>query len=116
MRDSGGRGRAPPLSRDYTPLYRYAMPRYACPTDKTQRDLSSLPPSHPPARHQGKCWIEGDNARRSGDSRSLYGPVHLGLIEGRAVCIVWPPSRMGLVRNELPLGKVVVRGGASDSL
>ncbi len=37
----------------------------------------------------------------------MYGPVHLGLLEGRAVCVVWPPHRIGLVRSELPKGKVI---------
>lgn len=24
---------------------------------------------------QGRCWVEGDNAEASGDSRNMYGPV-----------------------------------------
>ncbi|WIA11859.1 hypothetical protein OEZ85_011945 [Tetradesmus obliquus] len=46
---------------------------------------------------QGRCWIEGDNAPMSGDSKSAFGPVHLGLLEGRVTHIVWPPARMGRV-------------------
>ncbi|GAX72811.1 hypothetical protein CEUSTIGMA_g266.t1 [Chlamydomonas eustigma] len=55
----------------------------------------------------GHCWVEGDNSRRSCDSRTSYGPVHLGLLEGRALCVIWPPSRMGWVNGELPPGKVL---------
>lgn len=43
----------------------------------------------------GRCWVEGDNKSKSGDSRSQYGPVHLGLFEGRVTHIVWPPWRIG---------------------
>eukprot|EP01116_Phalansterium_solitarium_P017915 TRINITY_DN4557_c0_g1_i2.p1 TRINITY_DN4557_c0_g1~~TRINITY_DN4557_c0_g1_i2.p1 ORF type:complete len:287 (-),score=31.27 TRINITY_DN4557_c0_g1_i2:73-933(-) len=39
----------------------------------------------------GHVWLEGDNAATSIDSNH-YGPVPLGLIEGRALGIVWPPS------------------------
>lgn len=56
---------------------------------------------------QGRCWIEGDNAARSGDSRTLYGPVHLGLLEGRAVCIVWPPDRIRMLPRAEVKGKVI---------
>jgi inner membrane protease subunit 2 len=49
---------------------------------------------------QGRCWVEGDNSARSAssaDSRTAFGPVHLGLLEGRVSHIVWPPSRVGRV-------------------
>jgi len=46
---------------------------------------------------QGRCWIEGDNAEKSGDSVTAYGPVHLGLLEGRVTHVVWPPWRAGRV-------------------
>ncbi|KAK4533060.1 hypothetical protein CCYA_CCYA15G3917 [Cyanidiococcus yangmingshanensis] len=42
---------------------------------------------------RGCCWIEGDNRALSRDSASHYGPVPLGLIEGRVIAIVWPPGR-----------------------
>lgn len=45
----------------------------------------------------GRCWVEGDNAAVSGDSRSAYGPVHLGLLEGRVSHVVWPLERIGRV-------------------
>jgi inner membrane protease subunit 2 len=41
--------------------------------------------------------VEGDNASASGDSKTAYGPVHLGLLEGRVSHIVWPPARAGRV-------------------
>lgn len=40
----------------------------------------------------GRCWIEGDNEACSRDSR-LFGPVPLGLVEGRVSFVIWPPSR-----------------------
>jgi inner membrane protease subunit 2 len=42
---------------------------------------------------RGYCWVEGDNRATSRDSASQYGPVPLGLIEGRVTAIIWPPGR-----------------------
>ncbi|KAI3474199.1 hypothetical protein Pfo_028987 [Paulownia fortunei] len=44
----------------------------------------------------GHCWVEGDNAACSMDSRSL-GPIPLALICGRITHVVWPPQRIGRV-------------------
>ena len=41
---------------------------------------------------EGHCWIEGDNHRKSIDSNE-FGPVPLGLIQSKAVGIVWPSER-----------------------
>eukprot|EP00798_Chlamydomonas_sp_ICE-L_P013407 gene13406-19258_t len=57
----------------------------------------------------GRCWIEGDNASRSEDSRRSYGPVHLGLLEGRATFILWPPSRAGWIKAVLPEDKLLCK-------
>jgi hypothetical protein len=61
---------------------------------------------------QGRCWIEGDNRSHSTDSRNMYGPVHLGLLEGRAVCVVWPPHRLGWVKSEKTKGRILSEAGA----
>ncbi|KAL0333207.1 UNVERIFIED_CONTAM: Mitochondrial inner membrane protease subunit [Sesamum angustifolium] len=45
---------------------------------------------------EGHCWVVGDNAACSVDSRSL-GPIPLGLICGRITHVVWPPQRLGRV-------------------
>jgi len=45
---------------------------------------------------KGHCWVEGDNAHLSRDSRD-FGPVPLGLINGVVVGIIWPPSRMSFL-------------------
>uniref|UniRef100_R7W5W1 Mitochondrial inner membrane protease subunit 2 n=1 Tax=Aegilops tauschii TaxID=37682 RepID=R7W5W1_AEGTA len=39
---------------------------------------------------EGHCWVEGDNGSVSRDSRT-YGPVPLGLVQGRVTHVVWPP-------------------------
>eukprot|EP00775_Hariotina_reticulata_P006100 gene6100-6338_t len=56
---------------------------------------------------QGRCWIEGDNVAMSGDSKSAFGPVSLGLLEGRVTHIVWPPSRIGRVAVQPQPGRVL---------
>ncbi len=43
---------------------------------------------------EGHIWALGDNPNNSNDSR-VFGPVPLGLVHGRIVYRVWPPSRFG---------------------
>lgn len=43
---------------------------------------------------EGHVWVEGDNWRATKDSNT-YGPVSKSLINGKAVCLFWPPSRFG---------------------
>ncbi|KAF6998161.1 hypothetical protein CFC21_014304 [Triticum aestivum] len=50
---------------------------------------------------EGHCWVEGDNGTASWDSRS-YGPVPLGLVQGRVTHVLWPPSKMGRVDKRVP--------------
>ncbi|KAI4969074.1 hypothetical protein ZWY2020_046404 [Hordeum vulgare] len=50
---------------------------------------------------EGHCWVEGDNGSASWDSRS-YGPVPLGLVQGRVTHVVWPPGKMGRVDKKVP--------------
>ncbi|KAF7050776.1 hypothetical protein CFC21_059095 [Triticum aestivum] len=54
---------------------------------------------------QGHCWVEGDNAARSWDSRS-FGPIPLGLINGRVTHIIWPPSKIGRVERKWPEDRI----------
>ncbi|EFJ43524.1 hypothetical protein VOLCADRAFT_119055 [Volvox carteri f. nagariensis] len=56
----------------------------------------------------GRCWLEGDNPEASGDSRNMYGPVHLGLLEGRVTHVIWPPWRIGAVRRWYPADRLIV--------
>ncbi|CAO2822778.1 unnamed protein product [Amaranthus hypochondriacus] len=56
-------------------------------------DTVKIPPGH--------CWVEGDNSAASADSRS-YGPVPLGLAQGRVTHVLWPPQRMGKVERVVP--------------
>ncbi|XP_010275866.1 PREDICTED: mitochondrial inner membrane protease subunit 2 [Nelumbo nucifera] len=53
---------------------------------------------------EGHCWVEGDNSASSLDSRS-FGPVSLGLVQGKVTHIVWPPQRVGQVRRSIPEGR-----------
>lgn len=41
---------------------------------------------------RGYVWVVGDNLSNSTDSRK-YGPVPLGLIRGKIVARLWPPSK-----------------------
>jgi len=41
---------------------------------------------------KGSCWVEGDNHKNSIDSND-FGPIPLGLIQSRAIAIVWPWDR-----------------------
>ncbi|XP_037441954.1 mitochondrial inner membrane protease subunit 2-like [Triticum dicoccoides] len=50
---------------------------------------------------EGHCWVEGGNGSVSRDSRA-YGPVPLGLVQGRVTHVVWPPSKMGRVHKRVP--------------
>mmetsp|Transcript_12428 Transcript_12428/g.22237 ORF Transcript_12428/g.22237 Transcript_12428/m.22237 type:complete len:166 (-) Transcript_12428:74-571(-) len=63
---------------------------------------------------QGRCWVEGDNRAESGDSRNLYGPVHLGLLEGRVTHVVWPPWRIGSVPQVYQHEKVILEHKSSS--
>lgn len=54
---------------------------------------------------EGHCWVEGDNAARSWDSRS-FGPIPLGLVKGRVTCIIWPPSKIGRVERKMPEDRI----------
>ncbi|CAK9785623.1 putative peptidase [Cutaneotrichosporon oleaginosum] len=74
-----------------------------------------LPPAPPrpvqvPAGH---CWVEGDSTFRTIDSNT-YGPVPLGLLDGRVVCIVLPFDRFGMVPNGVgkSAGRVLRQGEA----
>ncbi|KAL9262699.1 Mitochondrial inner membrane protease subunit 2-like protein [Drosera capensis] len=50
---------------------------------------------------EGHCWVEGDNAASSFDSRS-FGPIPLGLAHGRATHVLWPPQRIGQLQRIFP--------------
>eukprot|EP00043_Microstomoeca_roanoka_P017788 m.186545 g.186545 ORF g.186545 m.186545 type:complete len:172 (-) comp16701_c0_seq5:1558-2073(-) len=54
--------------------------------------------SHYVTIRAGHMWVEGDNGARSVDSTS-FGQVSQSLVEGEAVCIIWPPSRWGRIQS-----------------
>ncbi|XP_054263614.1 mitochondrial inner membrane protease subunit 1 [Macrosteles quadrilineatus] len=45
---------------------------------------------------RGHVWLEGDNRSNSSDSRA-YGPVPIGLLRGRVLCVIWPFSHATLL-------------------
>ncbi|KAJ9199696.1 hypothetical protein DTO164E3_4581 [Paecilomyces variotii] len=47
---------------------------------------------------EGHVYLAGDNLPWSRDSRN-YGPVPLGLVNGKIIARVWPPSKMQWVTN-----------------
>lgn len=49
---------------------------------------------------EGHVYLAGDNLPWSRDSRN-YGPVPLGLVNGKIIARVWPLSKMQWVRNPM---------------
>lgn len=53
----------------------------------------------------GRLWVMGDHRSRSGDSRANRdagdGTIGVDQVVGRAVAVVWPPSRATVLRNRL---------------
>lgn len=54
---------------------------------------------------EGHCWVEGDNAAMSWDSRS-FGPIPLGLIRGRVTHVIWPPRRIAKLERKIQAGRL----------
>eukprot|EP00741_Cyanophora_paradoxa_P011421 tig00020556_g11032.t1 len=50
---------------------------------------------------RGHVWMLGDNPGMSTDSRA-YGPVPMGLIRGRALCLLKPGDRRGPIPGPPP--------------
>ena len=49
---------------------------------------------------EGHVYVVGDNMPWSRDSR-IYGPVPLGLVNGKVSAVVWPWSKMRWLHNPL---------------
>lgn len=49
---------------------------------------------------RGHFWVEGDNAMHSIDSNE-FGPISRGLVVGKVVFVLWPPSRFGTELNHV---------------
>lgn len=60
---------------------------------------------------EGHCWVEGDHTGHTLDSNT-FGPVSLGLINAKAVYIVWPPRRWQPLVAKIPSN----RGPLSSSV
>ncbi|SCU81749.1 LAFA_0C06942g1_1 [Lachancea sp. 'fantastica'] len=66
------------------------------------RALVTIPKSH--------IWAEGDNAFHTTDSND-FGPISTGLVLGKAVAVVWPPSRWNSNLNQsVGRGDIGIRG------
>jgi len=46
----------------------------------------------------GHCWVEGDNHSKSVDSNE-FGPVPLGLVQSKAIGILWPAERRQYLKH-----------------
>eukprot|EP00455_Lapot_gusevi_P004336 TRINITY_DN1179_c0_g3_i5.p2 TRINITY_DN1179_c0_g3~~TRINITY_DN1179_c0_g3_i5.p2 ORF type:complete len:134 (-),score=12.14 TRINITY_DN1179_c0_g3_i5:144-545(-) len=55
---------------------------------------------------EGFIWVEGDNAEHSVDSRH-FGPVPLGLVQGRIEFVVFPFHRFRRIESSLPAHRVL---------
>ncbi|KAG7303216.1 hypothetical protein JYU34_011681 [Plutella xylostella] len=53
---------------------------------------------------EGHCWVEGDHTGHTLDSNT-FGPISLGLINAKAVAIVWPPDRWQNLQSHLPANR-----------
>ncbi|KAJ6539227.1 peptidase S24/S26A/S26B/S26C, partial [Mycena capillaripes] len=64
--------------------------------------VRTLPPYPEAEVHvpKGHIWVEGD-AFHSQDSNS-FGPVPLGLVDSRLVCLIWPFWRVGFSTTPFP--------------
>lgn len=54
---------------------------------------------------EGHVYLAGDNLPWSRDSRN-FGPVPLGLVNGKITAVVWPPRRMRWLENPLQPAKL----------
>ena len=69
--------------------------------DKTpipERDQKRVSKATPEAIPPGKYLMLGDNRLESADSH-YWDFVERGAIVGKAVCVFWPPSRLGLIER-----------------
>lgn len=60
------------------------------------RDTSSYPPTRVPPN---SLFVMGDNRVNSNDSRRGLGMVPYDRVVGKAFVLIWPPSRVGLIRS-----------------
>ncbi|CCK73082.1 endopeptidase catalytic subunit KNAG_0M02290 [Huiozyma naganishii CBS 8797] len=69
-------------------------------------DTVRVPDGEPITVPRGHLWVEGDNVH-SIDSRK-FGPVSDGLLLGKVLCVVWPPSKWGVDLHRYSGRNVVV--------
>eukprot|EP00747_Dinoflagellata_sp_TGD_P167036 gnl/TRDRNA2_/TRDRNA2_190777_c0_seq1.p1 gnl/TRDRNA2_/TRDRNA2_190777_c0~~gnl/TRDRNA2_/TRDRNA2_190777_c0_seq1.p1 ORF type:complete len:184 (-),score=26.27 gnl/TRDRNA2_/TRDRNA2_190777_c0_seq1:37-588(-) len=55
---------------------------------------------------RGHVWLEGDNSAVSQDSRH-YGPVPVGLLQGKVCAKLWPLHEMGVVHRKSLQGRLL---------
>eukprot|EP01027_Heterolobosea_sp_BB2_P017447 GEZU01024705.1.p1 GENE.GEZU01024705.1~~GEZU01024705.1.p1 ORF type:complete len:158 (-),score=21.78 GEZU01024705.1:58-531(-) len=54
---------------------------------------------------QGHMWVEGDNPAVSKDS-NLFGPVPIGLVQGKVTRVLWPPRHFGPIEPKYDASRV----------
>lgn len=60
------------------------------------QDTSSYPPTRVPPN---SLFVMGDNRVDSNDSRRGLGMIPYDKVVGKAFVVIWPPSRVGLIRS-----------------
>ena len=63
---------------------------------------------------KGNCFIDdGDVGGDESGVKNRRGGGHsvpLALLKGRAMCVMWPPSRWGVVESRVSKGRVLAMG------
>lgn len=64
---------------------------------------------------QGQVWLEGDaqGPAITSEDCTAWGPVPMALVQGKVEAVLWPPHRIGWVRNIAAPARVVKMNDAS---
>ena len=83
-----------------------AMPKTGMSARGTMKGDTEVP--------EGHVWLQGDNLSNSTDSRH-YGPVPLGMVQGRVVLKIWPLHEFGRLATNHPSCNTTKRAPAKGA-